>query len=60
MKKILLFTLLLILSSCSNNDITDPYSKNGISKLGASPDEDLWVIIQELLTIRTVEDGISI
>lgn len=29
MKKILLFTLLLILSSCSNNDITDPYSKNG-------------------------------
>ena len=39
MKKILLFTLLLILSSCSNNDITDLYSKNGISKLGASPDE---------------------
>ncbi|WP_157153308.1 hypothetical protein [Brachyspira murdochii] len=39
MKKILLLILLFILSSCFNNYITDPYSKNGISKLGASPDE---------------------
>lgn len=39
MRNYILFILLLILSSCSNNDITDPYSTNGISKLGASPDE---------------------